>query len=64
MKKWYGVLNSYYDNGKVIANIMEVKEQEEKPEDTYTGTRRCDIYMNWFGTEEEATQFIEDCKRA
>lgn len=64
MKKYYAVCSSYYDNGKVIANLVDTIEAEEKPEDTYKETRRCDVYVNWFGSYEEAMNYIEDCKMA
>lgn len=64
MKKYYAVCNSYYNNGKVIANLVDVIEAEEKPEDTYKETKRCDIYVNWFESYDEAMNFIKECKMA
>lgn len=46
MKKYYAVCNSYYNNGRVTANLVDVVEAEEKPKDTYKETRRCDVYVN------------------
>lgn len=64
MKRYYAVCNSYYNNGKVIANIVDVVEAEEKPEDTYKETKRCDVYVNWFESNDEAMRFIDECKMA
>lgn len=64
MKKYYAVCNSYYNNGKVVANLVDVIEAEEKPEDTYKEAKRCDIYVNWFESYDEAMNFIKECKMA
>lgn len=64
VKKYYAVCNSYYDNGKVIANLVDTIEAEEKPQDTYKETKRCDVYVNWFESYEEAMEFIKECKMA
>ena len=64
MKKYYAVCSSYYDNGKVIANLVDIVESEEKPEDTCKETRRCDVYVNWFESHEEAMEHIKECKMA
>lgn len=64
MKKYYAVCSSYYDNGKVIANLIDTIEAEEKPEDTYKETRRCDVYVNWFGSYKEAMNHIKECRTA
>lgn len=34
MKKYYAVCSSYYNDGRVIANLVDVVETEEKPHDT------------------------------
>lgn len=64
MKRFYAVCSSYYDNGKVVANLVDTVEAEEKPMDTYKEASRCDIYVNWFKSKEEAQKFIEECKSA
>lgn len=64
MKEYYGVCSSYYDNGKVIANLVDTVKAEEKPQDTYREAKRCDVYVNWFETYEEAREFINECKVA
>ena len=47
-----------------IIKKRDVIETEEKPEDTYKETKRCDIYINWFESCDEAMEFIEGCKVA
>lgn len=64
MNKWYGVQNCYYDNGKVTAMIINIVEQEGKPEDTFASLRRCDCYLNWFDSQESAMDFIKECNMA
>ena len=64
MKTYYAVCSSYYDNGRVVANLVDTIKADKKPEDTYKETRRCDVYVNWFDSQEEAIQHIEDCKKA
>lgn len=62
MQTYYGVCNSYYNNGKVVANLVDTVVAEEKPQDTYKETNRCDIYVNWFDTHEKAMEFIKECR--
>ena len=64
MKKYYAVCNCYYNDGRITANLVDVVEANEMPEDTFKTTRRCDIYVNWFASSKEATRFINDCKGA
>ena len=62
MKTYYAVCSSFYDNGRVIANIVDVVEAEEKPQDSHKETRRCDIYVNWFESYDKAMEYIKECK--
>ena len=64
MKKYYCVTSSFDDKGRVNANITNIIELEQKPENTYTSTRRKDIYNDWFDSEEEAKKYIEESKNA
>lgn len=61
---WYCVLTSFFDDGRVAANIVDAKEQYEKPEGTYTSTRRADVYTEWFDTLQAAQTYIEETRRA
>ena len=35
------------DRGRATANVTDMIKAEEKPESTYTSTRRKDIYNDW-----------------
>lgn len=64
MKKWYCVVSTFDDKGRVIANIVNTKEAEEKLEGSFKSTVRKDIYTDWFDSEEAANKFIADSKNA
>ena len=64
MKKWYCVTSSFDDKGRVNANITNVIEAEEPPDSSVSSTRMKDIYYVWFGSEEEAKEFVEQSKTA
>ena len=64
MKTWYGVQTVFYDNGKVNAMIVSVKDADEKPEDTYPNTRTRDIYLDWYSDLAEAEKAVRDARRA
>lgn len=64
MKKYYAVCTSCYNNGRVTANLVDVIEAEGRPENTYKGTRRCDIYVDWFDSHDEAMEFVRRSRTA
>ena len=64
MKKYYALCTSCYDNGRITANLVDTIETEEKPENTYKETKRCDIYVDWFKSYDEAMEFIKESKLA
>ena len=64
MKTYYCVTSSFDDKGRVTANITNIIESEQKPENTYASTKRKDIYNDWFDSEEEAKKYIEESKNA
>lgn len=63
-KTYYAVCSSYYNSGRITASLVDVVEADEKPQDTYKSTRRCDVYVNWFDSQEEAMKHIDECKMA
>jgi len=63
-KVFWCVTSSYDDKGRVTAAITDTKEAVSKPQQTYTSTRRNDIYNDWFDSQEEAQKFVEDAKKA
>ena len=64
MPKYYEVVSSFYDDGKVISNITKVFEADEKPNDTFSHKRHCDIYHDYFSSLQAAQAFVEDAKYA
>ena len=64
MKTWFCVISSYYDDGRVIANLIDSKEADEKPASGCKVGRRCDNYFDWFDSEAEAVAFAEQCRKA
>lgn len=64
MKTYYAVIASYFDNGRVTSNLIDMVSAEKKPEGTFHSTRRCDCYIDWFETKEEALEYIEDTRKA
>ncbi len=64
MKTYWCVKTSVDDNGRVVANITNTIEAVSKPENSFTITKRRDIYNDWFESYEEAQEFVEEAKRA
>ena len=59
MKTWFCVVTTFDDRGRVTAAIVDTKEAEEAPENSYTSTARKDIYTDWFGSLEEAQEHVK-----
>ena len=64
MKKFYCVAASYYDTGRAIANIVDSKYSDTKPENGFVSNRRCDTYLEWFDSERKANEYILQCRNA
>ena len=64
MKTYYAVITSYFDDGRATASLINMVLAEKKPEDTFNSTRRCDCYIDWFETQKEALEYIEDTRKA
>lgn len=62
--KFYEVTTCFFDDGKVPAAITRTVESDQKPTDTSDNNDKCDVYKDWFETEEAANQFIKDAKEA
>lgn len=58
MKTYYVVCTSFFDDGRVVSNIVDAVTASEKPEQGFKSTRRCDIYVDYFETAEEARDFV------
>ena len=48
----------------MVANITNVIEAAQKPENSFNSTSRRDVYNDWFESQEEAEKFIEEAKNA
>ena len=62
MKTFWAVTSAYYDDGKVTANIVGTREADTRPQAGYRETARCDLYTDWFDSEEKAEAFVEECR--
>lgn len=63
-KIWYCVTSSVDDRGRMIAAITDVCESAAQPENRFTHTARKDIYNDWYGSEAEAKQAVEEARKA
>lgn len=63
-KTFYCVCSSYYDDGRVVANVVDSKEADEKPASDFKAGRRCDVYIDWFDSMSEAEAFARECYKA
>lgn len=64
MKTWWGVVTTFDNNGRVTAAVTRTVRATEKPERSFTETKRKDIYLDWFDSQEEAEEFVAEAKRA
>ena len=64
MKTYYGVVTTVYDNWKADMTYIGAQEFPSVPESTLKKTPRCDVWSDWFDTEEEALAFIKENKEA
>lgn len=55
---WYAVVTSYYDDGRVTANIVEEIESKDQPKDKYRSTSKCDIYTEHYSDLEQANDAV------
>lgn len=63
-RRYWEVQSAYYDDGRVIANIMKSALYEKKPETRYTELRRCDVYVEYFPSLAAAQQWVRDSRMA
>jgi hypothetical protein len=64
LKKWWCVVTSCDNRGRVVANIVDTKEAVTQPESKYRETARKDVYIDWYGSEKEAKEAVENAKKA
>ncbi len=64
LKTFWCVTMAVYDTGRVVASITGKIEAASKPENDSRFTFRKDIYKDWFESQEEAENFVEEAKKA
>lgn len=61
---WYCVQCAFYDNGKVRAAIVNTVRAVNNPESISKELKRCDVYAEWYASQEEAEQAVKDALSA
>ena len=64
MKTYYCVTIAIDDKGKVIAAITNTIEAICKPENSFKSLKHKDIYNDWFDSQEEAKEWVEEARQA
>ena len=59
VKPWYCVTSSFDDRGITRAAIVKHVEAKKKPSPEFKQLSTRDVYSDWFGTFEAASQFVE-----
>ena len=62
MKTFWAVTSAYYDDGRVTANIVGTREADTRPAAGYMEMARCDLYTDWFDSEDKAQAFVDECR--
>ena len=60
LKKFWCVTTAFHNDGKVVSAITDVCEAAVKPENVCKETKTKDIYLDWFDTEEEAKERVDN----
>lgn len=60
--KWYEVVSSFYDDGRVTANIVNVIESENEPNSDYKSNKKCDVYIDYYSDLEEAKETVRNAR--
>lgn len=64
MKTNWCVTTSFDDKGRVVSATTSTVETVCKPENTAESTKSKDIYNDWFDSQEEAKEWVEEAKQA
>lgn len=59
---YYCVIEVYYPDGFVIANIVQKLKAAKKPEGGVKLKSTKDIYIDWYSSEAEAQQAVRDAR--
>ena len=51
-----------YDDGRVVANITNKLMAAVKPENSSKSLKRSDVYTEWFESEQDAAEFVQDAR--
>ena len=63
-KLWFAVCTSVYDNGQILSAIVDTKRAAIQPESNSKDLRRRTVYVDWFGTREEAQAAVDEAMSA
>ena len=61
-KPYWCVTSAFHDDGHVTAAITNKIITDKMPESAYRELKRKDIYIDWYASEEEALQAVEDAR--
>ena len=64
LKTFWGVTTAIDDDGRVSCAITDTVQAAVKPENSFSETRRKDIWVDWFGSKEEAEERVREAKMA
>ena len=64
MHTYYCVMSTFDNRGVSKGWLVEHREAESRPENTFRETKTKDIYTDWFDTEEEAMEYLAGFARA
>lgn len=60
LKTFWAVTTAFYDDGRVVSNITDKIQAAIKPEDIYKELKKKDLYIDWFETEAEAREHVQE----
>lgn len=61
-KIWHCVVTSFYDDGRVTANIVATKEADERPGSKRKRLSNKAVLSDWFASREEAERAVCDAR--
>ena len=64
MKTYYCVTSAVDNRGRMTAAVTESLEAQKRPENSFTSTRRKDIYKDWFDSRAAAEEFAREARSA
>lgn len=58
LKPFWVVVSSYYNDGRSIANIVDIIYRRSRPELVMRSTSREDVYIDYFESFDEARRYV------